>query len=153
MEALRKMETFLENNKSDAIKQIGASYAGESALMVENADFAFSMGMEFKESTNTKYLNVKLLASRTKNTFLNYFVHPFENGNGMKLQEDFDLDESLSLKDLSDDLANFDSNNPTADNNQIKVRTRKIPTNKDLIETEGVSLFDDGETMNKTIEF
>jgi DnaB-like helicase C terminal domain len=99
-----------EGKKANLAKQLGSSHAGESMLMIENADFVFVQAMEEKKSTGNKYLTLKLIAGRgKKGDGLTYFAHPFENG--MKLEEDQNLSKTKSVLDLGDDLANFDPNN------------------------------------------
>jgi replicative DNA helicase len=128
--AIKIMETAISKGKSNVFKHIGASDIGESQLMLENADYVFIVGREKRESTGNNYLTVKMVASRGKegNDVINYFSHPFENG--MRLQEDADLSKSLSLRDISDDLANFESSGSEAvyDEEGLEIGTRKART-------------------------
>jgi hypothetical protein len=108
--------------KANLAKQLGASNAGESMLMIENVDAAYILAKEMRESTGNEYLTVKNIASRGKSNSLTYFAHPFEEGYGMKLVEDIGMAKSASVFDLADDLANFD---PTGKNSG---KTRNDPT-------------------------
>jgi hypothetical protein len=133
-EAFRIVENA-EGKKSNLAKQLGASQAGESMLMIENADFAFIQAREYKQSTEKTYLTLKRIAGRGKDTSFNYFAHPFING--MKLDEDEGSLKTLSILDLGDDLANFDpSSNVFSNNNsnnispiKDKKKERKVLSN------------------------
>jgi len=83
---------------------------------------------EYKQSTDTWYLSFKQIKTRAKNPTINYFAHPFEHGNGMRLIEDFNLKEPVSLKTISDDLA---TNDQIASKGRISARHKHAITDND----------------------
>jgi hypothetical protein len=104
-EAFKVIEQMADK-KVDMAKQLGMSHIGESTLMIENADFVAVLQRETQASTGKKFLTVKKLKIRGKDTPSSYIAHPMYND--MKLEEDVDLKDSLSLKSIGDGLAGFD---------------------------------------------
>ena len=75
---------------------------------IENSDVVIIINPEVKSDTNDLYLTFKLLKRRYRSVEddeklrrLEYFNHPFEPDNGIKLIDDIDLPEPLSLESLS----------------------------------------------------
>lgn len=84
-------------------KKLDISMISESQLMVENADVAFGFHKEETEDGSVffTFKKFKDRASRSNRTSaMDYFAHEFEEDNGMRLQEDFDLEHSLSLESI-----------------------------------------------------
>lgn len=119
-EAYKVIEMAIAKGKSDIAKELNASHIGESAMLIENADYAFIINKEENTSTNEEFLSFKLIASRVKAPKVTYFAQRFENG--MKLEEDLRLSKSLSYETIGDNLKDFSPN-----------KTReKINSNKQL---------------------
>lgn len=75
------------SNKSDITMKLGKSNAGESLLMLDNLDGAIIINVDYDDEGN-KYMAFKKAKMREK-TDRNYFVQPFEYGNGIRLLTDF----------------------------------------------------------------
>lgn len=93
----------LGKKKLDQGRQLNANMISESQLILENVDIAF--GSHREEGPDGKiYLAFKKFKDRSdrsgKIAHDEYFVHPFEDGNGMRLLEDVDLDKSMSLSGM-----------------------------------------------------
>ena len=77
-------------------------------LSIENSDVVIIINPEVKSDTNELYLTFKLLKRRYRSSEedeklrrLEYFNHPFEPDNGIKLIDDIEFDKPLSLESLS----------------------------------------------------
>lgn len=119
-EAYRIIETSQASNRSNLAKELNKSHVGESALMIENTDYAFIINPEEDMTTHEKFLGFKLIASRAKESRVTYFLQKFENG--MKLEEDLLLKSPKSLDNMGDPTKEFDPNAFRA-----KARTSSAP--------------------------
>lgn len=72
---------------------------------------AIVVNKEYSVSLNKYYLTFKCVASRYRDPDKIYFAHPFEEGNGMRLIEDYKLSKSYSLESVGNDLSGFNPNN------------------------------------------
>jgi len=107
--AFQVIEAALEKGKNNIVKQLGISHVGESVRLIDNSDYVIIINKEKQTTTDVDFLTYKLVKSRAKKQDLHYFAHPFENG--MKLKPDYNLAKSLSLLDLGDGLAEYDTTN------------------------------------------
>ncbi len=78
----------------------------ESSMIIENSDAAFAIVREYNTIDGNSYLGIKELKSRSSTNGPSrnsvYFAHPFEPGNGMRLQEDYGLEkEEFSVDSIS----------------------------------------------------
>lgn len=121
-EGVRVIEEAMASGQADIGRKLGGSNVGESWAMIENADWVGIINREYKQSTDTWYLSIKQIKTRAKNPTLTYFAHPFENGNGMKLMDDLDEKEPLSVKTISDEVA---GSNNLASKGRRTARERK----------------------------
>lgn len=108
---LRIIETAEQSKKKNIGKELNGSDIGESTLMLENTDYAIIINKEQADpdTTDPDYLTFKLVASRAKEVKVNYFAHPFEDNNGIKLVEDVELSKSYSIDSIGNKLKEFDS--------------------------------------------
>ena len=91
-----------KTTKMDQGKKLDGSMISESQLVLENADLAFAINREQTADGQT-YLTIKRFKDRSsrKNNYEDeYFAHPFDGSNGMKLREDALLDYSESIDSL-----------------------------------------------------
>ena len=77
-------------------------------LSIENSDVVIIINPEVKSDTNDLYLTFKLLKRRSRSSEEDerlrrreYFNHPFEPDNGIRLIDDLELNKPLSLESLS----------------------------------------------------
>lgn len=96
------------NNRVDLGKRLDQSMISESNMMLENADFVCAINREYSPADGRYYLTFKDLKNRSdkgnNKPTDGYFAHPFEDGNTMRLQEDVDLDRSLSFDSIANTL-------------------------------------------------
>lgn len=124
---------------------------------LENSDWCCIINPEVKQSTDELYLTFKLLKRRYRSTednhklrSLTYFNHPFENGNEIRLVDDVELPNSLSLESLATVfVAKDDGKQDTAIDRPTKTKEGKHQ--ESLIkkkETEEYDDFDFSKAMN-----
>lgn len=110
--------------------------------MVETADWACVLNIEYKPGTDEKYLTVNVVKRRRIDTAdsefakYTYLAHPFSKSNGLRLIDDIHLDKVLSLQSLSSDIPPVD-----------KERANAVPRLKSLQRSEFIELadeYDDG---------
>lgn len=83
---MAKIDGAVRANKTSLVKLLSKIDAGESALPLENTDYAFCIYPE-EDNNGEKYLGVNSWVSRVEiKTEETFFLHPFDNG--MKLKED-----------------------------------------------------------------
>lgn len=117
--AYEKFQTAIEKGDTGAIKKLGASDAGESINVFENADCVVFQGRVPIASVNRLYLTMTLGKMRGKRASnLTFLAQPFdvdEHGdtNEMRLQEDALLParQYYGVKELGDGVAKeYDAN-------------------------------------------
>jgi hypothetical protein len=133
-DAYKLVENALVANKSNISKNLGASHIGESIMIYENADFVAFINQEVRKETGNTYLTVKRAKMRGKNTDIGFFAHEFENG--MRLVEDKNLAEGVSLFDLGDDLEKFGQNDEKKGKAKINKKRPKHDENYEKDELE-----------------
>jgi len=102
--AIKTIDAAIESGRMDKGKLLNVSDIGESLLMVDNSDFVGILYQEYKKEgkEDKKYLTFKVGKKRGGEIEVPYFAHPFEDDNWLKLIEDIDEPQSLSLLQLSD---------------------------------------------------
>ena len=76
-----------------------------NTTMIENVDYATIIFKEYRSSNNTWYLTFKNVKTRAKVATLNYFAHPFAEGNQMQLIDDVNMKKPLSVENISEQVA------------------------------------------------
>lgn len=107
-EAYKTIEMALAKGKKDIAKELNASHIGESAMLIENADYSFIINKEEVAEKSEEYLSFKLIATRVKSPEVTYFAQKFENG--MRLEEDINLTKSLSVETIGENMKDFNPN-------------------------------------------
>lgn len=78
--------------------------------VLETADVAAVVNIEYKPGTDDRYLTVNVVkrrrieASESEFAKYTYLAHPFSKNNGLKLVDDLNLGKVLSLQSLSSDI-------------------------------------------------
>jgi hypothetical protein len=96
-----------ENNRHkktiDQGKKLDASMVSESQLLIENTDVAIGIHRE-QAPDGSVWLCVKKFKDRSDTSGQiasnDYFAHPFEKDNGMRLKEDGNLEVSYSVESM-----------------------------------------------------
>ena len=102
------VDSALQNNKEDVTRLVGRDGVSGAWELMENSDWVCIINPETKSDTKEPYLTFKMLKRRyrssdenSKRRNMDYFNHPFEVGNEIKLIDDVDLDKSLSIESLA----------------------------------------------------
>jgi len=128
---------------------------------LENADVSIIINPEIKLDTGERYMTFKLLKRRYRSVeeneklrTLDYFNHPFEVGNDIKLVDDIYDTESRSLESLANsfgpDEKSFE-NNKVSNTGQENAVEREDKTKKSSV-TEVIDDFDAFD-FSKTINY
>lgn len=104
------VDNALQSNKIDVTKLIGRDAIGDAWEINENCDWLCVLNQE-RNIDDDIFMSFKLLKRRYKslepNVMLhgiNYFSHPFEKGNTIKLIDDINNKKSLSLSSLGGNM-------------------------------------------------
>ena len=102
------VDAALQAKKEDVTRLVGRDAIAGAWEIIENSDVVIIINPEVKSDTNDLYLTFKLLKRRYRSSEedeklrrLEYFNHPFEPDNGIKLIDDIEFDKPLSLESLS----------------------------------------------------
>lgn len=102
------IDAALQANKEDVTRLVGSDSIAGAWEIQENSDMTIIINPETKADTGEQYLTFKMLKRRYRShetdeklKKLEYFNHPFEPGNGIRLIDDIYLNKSLSLTSLS----------------------------------------------------
>jgi len=108
--ALQKIEEAMKKNKDDPLKTLGTSDIGESVKILDNSDVIYSIHRKPNPITGEMMISYKLMKYRGKRPVDSpeYFSHPFEENNTMKLKPDLNLSKSLSVLEMGNGLENYD---------------------------------------------
>ena len=127
--------------RSNITKRLNKSHVGESALIIENTDYAVILNPEVDPITGEEYSVFKLVASRSKKNKLTYFAEKMING--MRMEEDLYEEKPLYLESIGEStLKNF---NPKEATNTISNIDIKKKTNEMIKNFNRVNTNNDGE--------
>ena len=154
------IDSALQANKEDVTRLVGRDGIANAWELLENSDFCCIINPEIQVETNRNYMTFKMLKRRYRSTEedirlkrLDYFNQPFEEGNDIKLMEDFDLPHSLALESLSTKFSPMENDNKRGEVNVIEREDKKEKKkkNKDYVETTediGFEPFDFNNPVN-----
>lgn len=140
--AAATVDAAARQGKGDVSKLVGRENVGDAWEVVETADWACVLNIEYKPGTDEKYLTVNVVKRRRIDNAdaefakYTYLAHPFSKNNGLRLIDDINLDKVLSLQSLSSDIAVVD-----------KERANAVPRLKSLQQSEFIEIadeYDDG---------
>ena len=102
------IDAAIQANKADVTRLVGRDGIAGAWEIIENTDVLIIINREKKLNTGEVYLTFKLLKRRYGSMDddellreLTYFNHPYVKGSGIKLVDDLELDESVSLTSLA----------------------------------------------------
>ena len=107
--ALQKIEEAMKKDKADPLKTLGTSDIGESVKILDNSDVIYSIHRKPNPLNGEMMISYKLMKYRGKRSAdaPEYFSHPFEENNTMKLKPDLNLTKPLSVVEMGDGMNNF----------------------------------------------
>jgi hypothetical protein len=156
------VDAALQANKQDVTRLVGRDAIATSWELLENADVSIIINPEIKLDTGERFMTFKLLKRRYRSVeeneklrTLDYFNHPFEVGNDIKLVDDIYDTESRSLESLANsfgpDEKSFE-NNKVSDNREITNAVEREDKTKKSSVTEVIDDFDAFD-FSKTINY
>ena len=131
------VDAALQAKKEDVTKLVGRDAVAGAWEIIENSDVVIIINPETKIDTGELFLTFKLLKRRYRSSEeneklrrLEYFNHPFEPGNEIRLVDDVELDHSISLESLASEFEAADDKrgqtNATTRETKDKGRDRKM---------------------------
>lgn len=109
------VDAAIQAKKEDVTRLVGRDGVAGAWEIIENSDVVIIINQEVKADTGDIYLTFKLLKRRYRSSEddeklkrLDYFNHPYEAGNTIRLIDDIDLPKSVSLYSLSTQFVAMD---------------------------------------------
>lgn len=109
------VDSAVQAKKEDVTRLVGRDGIAGAWEIIENGDWVCIINQEVKLDTGELYLTFKMLKRRYRSSDdneklrrLDYFNHPYEAGNEIRLISDVDLPDSLSLYSLSSSFASLE---------------------------------------------
>ena len=142
------VDAAIQNKKEDVTRLVGRDGISSSWEIIENSDVVIIINQEVKADTGEVFLTFKLLKRRYKSSEedeklkrLDYFNHPYEVGNTIKLIDDIDMPGSISLYSLATQFVSLE---------ETKRGKRSIieRENKDKVEESEFEPFDFSRSRN-----
>lgn len=105
------VDAAMQSNKQDLAKLVGRDGVAGAWEIMENSDVVIVLNRETKKDTGEKFMTFKLLKRRYRSSEtseklrrLDYFNHPYEPGNDIRLIDDINLAKSVSVFSLAGEL-------------------------------------------------
>lgn len=145
------VDAAMQSNKQDLAKLVGRDGVAGAWEIMENSDVVIVLNRETKKDTGEQFMTFKLLKRRYRSSEtteklrkLDYFNHPYEPGNGIRLIDDINMAKSISVYSLAGELVATESQK-RGRQNAIK---RKEITDGDLSLVPEYESFDFNNSMN-----
>lgn len=147
------VDAALQNRKSDVTRLVGKDGVAGAWEIIENSDVVIVINQEIKYDTNELFLTFKLLKRRYRSSetrkelrSLDYFNHPYEEENTIRLIDDIYMKKSVSLLSLSSTLMSYEDAKKKFD--REKKEDTKIKNTEDM-EFEPFEYDDDFDDFNE----
>lgn len=131
------VDAAIQAKKEDVTKLVGRDGVGSAWEIIENSDWVCIINKEVKLDTDELYLTFKMLKRRYRSSEedeklrrLDYFNHPYEPGNEIRLIDDIDAEKSLSCISLASQFAAA-NDNKRGTRNAVERATLTSKTSKD----------------------
>lgn len=136
--AAATVDAAIRQGKGDASKLVGRENVGDAWEVIETADWAGILGIEYKPGTDDRYITLNIVKRRridmsdAEFAKYTYLAHPFSKANGLRLLDDINLDKVLSLQSLSTDILGVN-----------KEKANAVPRLKSMQPSEFIELNDE----------
>ena len=133
--AASTVDAAVRQGKGDVNKLVGRENVGDAWEILETADWAAVLNIEYKPGTDERYMTVNVVkrrridSSEAEFAKYTYLAHPFSKNNGFRLIDDINLDKVLSLQSLVSDIDIIG-----------KEKTNAVPRLKSLPQSEFMDL-------------
>ena len=149
------VDAAIQAKKSDVTKLVGRDGVAGAWEIIENSDVVIIINREKKLGTDEVYMTFKLLKRRYRSADndeklreLEYFNHPYAKGSSIRLVDDIEMGESISLTSLSSEFVALENNTKRGKKNATeREQIRKKDDDEDTLEISSFEPFD----MNKQI--
>lgn len=141
------VDAALQAKKEDVTRLVGRDSVAGAWEIIENSDFVCIINPEIKSDTDELFLTFKMLKRRYRSTEendkmrrLEYFNHPFEPGNEIRLIDDIDLPKPLSIESLSTQFSPLEEKRGATNAIERNHKGKKNKKNSEVDEFEPFSL-------------
>lgn len=148
------VDAAIQAKKSDVTKLVGRDGVAGAWEIIENSDVVIIINREKKLGTDDVYMTFKLLKRRYRSADndeklreLEYFNHPYAKGSSIRLVDDIEMGESISLTSLSSEFVALENNTKRGKKNATEREQIRKKDDDDTLEISSFEPFD----MNKQI--
>ena len=146
------VDAAIQAKKSDVTKLVGRDGVAGAWEIIENSDVVIIINREKKLGSDEVYMTFKLLKRRYRSSDnddklreLEYLNHQYAKGSSIRLVDDVEMEESISLTSLASEFVAADTNNKRGKKNAIERDVEE--DDEDTLEISAFEPFD----MNKQI--
>lgn len=147
------VDAAIQAKKSDVTKLVGRDGVAGAWEIIENSDVVIIINREKKLGSDEVYMTFKLLKRRYRSSDnddklreLEYFNHPYAKGSTIRLVDDVELEESISLTSLSSEFVALE-NTKRGKKNAMEREQIREDSDDDTLEISTFEPFD----MNKRV--
>ena len=147
------VDAAIQAKKSDVTKLVGRDGVAGAWEIIENSDVVIIINREKKLGSDEVYMTFKLLKRRYRSSDnddklreLEYFNHPYAKGSTIRLVDDVELEESISLTSLSSEFVALE-NTKRGKKNAMEREQIREDSDDDTLEISTFEPFD----MNKQV--
>ena len=148
------VDAAIQAKKSDVTKLVGRDGVAGAWEIIENSDVVIIINREKKLGSDEVYMTFKLLKRRYRSSDnddklreLEYFNHPYAKGSTIRLVDDVELEESISLTSLSSEFVALENTKRGKKNAMEREQIREDSDDDDTLEISTFEPFD----MNKQV--
>ena len=148
------VDAAIQAKKSDVTKLVGRDGVAGAWEIIENSDVVIIINQEKKLGSDEVYMTFKLLKRRYRSSDnddklreLEYFNHPYAKGSTIRLVDDVELEESISLTSLSSEFVALENTKRGKKNAMEREQIREDSDDDDTLEISTFEPFD----MNKQV--
>ncbi len=148
------VDAAIQAKKSDVTKLVGRDGVAGAWEIIENSDVVIIINQEKKLGSDEVYMTFKLLKRRYRSSDnddklrkLDYFNHPYAKGSTIRLVDDVEFEESISLTSLSSEFVALENTKRGKKNAMEREHIREDSDDDDTLEISTFEPFD----MNKRV--
>lgn len=108
--AASTVDSAVRQGRGDVTKLVGREHVGSAYEIIEVADFAAVLNIEYKPGTDDRYMVISVIKRRRIDISdiefvkYTYLAHPFHKNKPLALIDDVNLDKVLSVQSLVNDI-------------------------------------------------
>lgn len=147
------VDAAIQAKKEDVTRLVGRDGVAGAWEIIENSDVVIILNQEIKMDTQDMYMTFKLLKRRYRSSEeneklrrLDYFNHPYDKENGIRLLDDVNLEKSLSLTSLATQFVGAEDVSKRGKKNATERKEKKEKS--EILQEMDYEPFDFGKTIN-----